>query len=374
MTKVDSSRGQTMMTPRLRSRLYPSWRPTVFFALFITKATAFVLRATTPTAFYHGLTSSNIISNRKHKVRVALSASEEPWDVNDGKSSGALGKPAYNDNALFNFHMMTQAQKIRDYSAMDTYVDTNSLWNLAWHDSFVRNGLSDFVPPLTDSLNVLVVGDRYRGPTGEGPERLPDDERPEGLPIDATVGVDDDAIAAVAAVVSAPSHPIEAATEEDTESAEEPNHLQRNPQQDSSCSFLAAVFDCDEDAYVNNSGGSGSALDLESYDCIMDQGLISDLCSSTGENSNMEDVARLLYEATKRIRDGGIYVANTPPLSSETKEYLTTLGQTLGLQWVFDMDGISDEKLSVSVARKYFNKELPPGWQSFWSRGLKDEP
>ena len=69
-----------------------------------------------------------------------------------------LGK-AYNDDALFNFHMMTQQQKIRDYTASDYYIDTKSLWNLAWHDAFVRNGLSDFVPPLTDNLNVLVVGE-----------------------------------------------------------------------------------------------------------------------------------------------------------------------------------------------------------------------
>ena len=76
----------------------------------------------------------------------------------ESSNDDALGKKAYNDDALFNFHMITQRQKIRDYSAMDTFIDTNSLWNLAWHDSFVRNGLSDFVPPLTDSLNVLVVG------------------------------------------------------------------------------------------------------------------------------------------------------------------------------------------------------------------------
>lgn len=85
---------------------------------------------------------------------------------NSGNSGGggALSKKAYNDDALFNYHMMTQKQKIKDYSAMDTYVNTASLWNLAWHDSFVRNGLADFVPPLTDSLNVLVVGSRYQGP------------------------------------------------------------------------------------------------------------------------------------------------------------------------------------------------------------------
>lgn len=89
----------------------------------------------------------------------------------------------------------------------------------------------------------------------------------------------------------------------------------------------------------------------------MDQGLLADL-------NNNEEMGKLLYEATKRIRDMGIYVANTPPLSDETKEYLLRLGEVLGLQWVFDLDGISNENESVSVARK-----IPMihkvGWQTF---------
>ena len=83
-------------------------------------------------------------------------------DGDSGGSStkgGPLGKPSYSNDAFFEWHMQVQRQKIRDYVAMDTYVDTDKLWNLAWHDSFVRNGLSDFVPPLTDTLNVLVVGE-----------------------------------------------------------------------------------------------------------------------------------------------------------------------------------------------------------------------
>lgn len=286
---------------------------------------------TTPRTTSHGLDHGN--------DKVVLSA--EQWDVND--PGGALGKKSYNDGALFNFHMLTQAQKVRDYSAMDTYVDTNSLWNLAWHDSFVRNGLSDFVPPLTDSLNVLVVGNRYQGPT------------------DGVV-----AVAGHGPSTKSSAAPIAAATTVNTAASGESSSPQ-NPSQDSSCSFLAAVFNDDS----NKQEKSGSVLDLESYDCIMDQGLLADLCANT--SGNKEDMARLLYEATKRIKDCGIYVASTPPLSSEAKEHLSNLGQSLGLQWVFDLDGISDENLTVSVARKYFKDELPPGWQSFWSRGLDTE-
>ncbi|KAL7543776.1 hypothetical protein ACHAXR_013080 [Thalassiosira sp. AJA248-18] len=226
---------------------------------------------------------------------------------------------------------------------MDTFIDTNSLWNLAWHDSFVRNGLSDFVPPLTDSLNVLVVG----GPGAASAQPETNQNAAVNDPIPATT-----------------TAPISAATEEAA--------ALETQAQDSSCSFLAAVFDDDK---TGEDEKSSSALDdfVSSYDCIVDQGLIADLLGGTAASNNKEDMGRLLWEATKRIKDMGIYVASTPPLSDETKEYLTKLGQLLGLQWVFDLDGISDSNLSVNVARysKYLKDELPPGWQSF-SKLAKD--
>ncbi|KAL7525539.1 hypothetical protein ACHAWF_001408 [Thalassiosira exigua] len=257
------------------------------------------------------------------------------------EGNGAI-KKSYNDDALFNFHMMTQAQKIRDYSAMDTFVETKSIWNLAWHDSFVRNGLSDFVPPLTDTLNVLVVGNSYQGPT------------------DRVVGSDD-------GVGDTNNMPTDNTASAIKEGGEEAMAL---TQQDSSCSFLAAVFD---DSNSGNRLGEGdgsndsTALELASYDCIMDQGIMADLCASMDSNvdsSNREEMARLLFEATKRVREMGIYVANTPPMTSATKDYLNSLGEVLGLQWEFDLDGISDKNLSVSVARK-FGTCPAVGWQTF---------
>ena len=286
-----------------------------------------------PTTTFSFTTRSTI-----SKINIVLSASKQD------NGGGALGK-AYNDDALFNFHMMTQQQKIRDYTASDYYIDTKSLWNLAWHDSFVRNGLSDFVPPLTNDLNVLVVGE-----SGDMKEVSIEEDSP------AIEG--DDALL---------------------------TSLPEEQSQDSSCSFLAAVFDDDknrnEDGYRNRISGGESSTDLAfvTYDCIMDKGLLGDLLSrgdheldddrGSADENNKEEVGRLLWEATKRIKDMGIYTMSTPPLSESTKQYLTELGGILGLQWVFDLDGISDENLSVSVARyseclkdEY---EFPKGWQSF---------
>lgn len=295
----------------------------------------------------HTTTFSFTTRSTISKINIVLSASKKD------NGGGALGK-AYNDDALFNFHMMTQQQKIRDYTASDFYIDTKSLWNLAWHDSFVRNGLSDFVPPLTDNLNVLIVGE-----TSDAVEEVPKKDSPAIEGDDTQVIEGDD-------------------TQVDREALTE-------EQQDSSCSFLAAVFDDDEnrneDGYRNRISGGESSSDLAfvTYDCIMDKGLLGDLLSrgdneldddrGSADTNNKEEVGRLLWEATKRIKDMGIYTMSTPPLSESTKQYLTELGGILGLQWVFDLDGISDDNLSVSVARyseclkdEY---EFPKGWQSF---------
>lgn len=293
------------------------------------------------------------------------------YTEDNNANGGGLSKKAYNDDALFQFHMMTQRQKIRDYSAMDTYVNTESLWNLAWHDSFVRNGLMDFVPPLTDDLNVLVVGNRFQGPddaVGEIDGDTTDEKQSSTLAELNEEELDSDSTVANAAASSDDSS---------IESSLAKTSL-THQSQDSSCSFLAAVFNNNDNTFDQDESSSSSSTELEftSYDCIMDKGVLADLCASADEDSssngykNKKDMARLLYEATKRIREQGIYVANTAPMSIETKEYLIKLGEYLGLQWEFDLDGISDDNLSVSVARK-FGSCPTIGWQTM-ARMIED--
>lgn len=280
---------------------------------------------------------------------------------------------------------MTQKQKIHDYTASNYYIDTSSLWNLAWHDSFVRNGLSDFVPPLTDNLNVLIVGnnsgdDNISTGTTTGESEGAEVARMDMMS-DAAVVKEDNT---TDPIIDAQTETIEAASTNNDDD-ERTTLAQEQQTQDSSCSFLAAVFDDnanDDDISISiqKFDESSEELDFVSYDCIMDQGLIADILArgddqsqiddemGTASAKNREEMGRLLWEATKRLSDMGIYVANTRgPLDEDTKEYLTTLGKLLGIQWVFDLDGISDENQSVNVGRysKYLRDELPPGWQSF---------
>ena len=284
--------------------------------------------------------------------------------TNGGGGGGPLGKPSYSNDAFFDWHMKVQRQKIRDYVALDTYVDTDKLWNLAWHDSFVRNGLSDFVPPLTDTLNVLVVGENMDDTLLTSPDFQVDNK---------------DEVRTTSTTPSRASTSSELQqqrqeiiVDEDERKDEDQSIVATaphasSPLQDSSCSFLSSVLN---DKYDDNEDNS-SALGYATYDCIMDRGVMaalqsSSVLSSSDSNNteegfyNNENVGRLLLEVTKRIREHVVYVMQTNgPLPQESKQYLERMGELLGLQWQFELDGISDNEICVNVARKYFKEELP---------------
>lgn len=73
------------------------------------------------------------------------------------------------------------------------------------------------------------------------------------------------------------------------------------------------------------------------------------------------DTSILLLEASRRLREHGVYVVTTQSgvMPLHMKVYLENSGKLLGMEWKFDLDGISDDGMSVSVARKYFTGELP---------------
>ena len=315
---------------------------------------------------------------------------------------GPLGKPSYTDDTFFKWHMETQRQKIRDYVCLDTYVDTDKLWNLAWHDSFVRNGLSDFVPPLTDTLNVLVVGENNMDPdtllssesttvvTTSTSTSAPDAQVTGDVSAATTTSSSTDSAVATAASDSefdtlVDMEDVQDQDEEDDdfgviidvvdredqqESQSQSSSItapDNKPLQDSSCSFLSAILN----ENIDDETANNSALGFATYDCIMDRGVMATLQSSldqqggdqdttTAKYGYNEDISRLLLEVTKRIREHGVYVMQTNgPLSTKSKDYLLRMGDLLGLQWQFELDGISDDNICVNVARKYFKEELP---------------
>ena len=214
-----------------------------------------------------------------------------------------------------------EALTVRPDNFLALPADTHELWSQEWHDSFLRNGLVDFVPPLTEHLNCLLLG---HGLSTASSRQLPGDAyvlQLEG----ATHGTAGSMERAVVDAMSS-SYP-------------------------SSSNLMERLWQDDQLL--------PTAQDTPQYDCILDRGLMDELLHSPGKES---DIGLLLLEATRRIREHGVYVLITRPgaLSSPLREYLVDMGFVLGLQWRFDLDGISDDEINVSVARKYFTGELPP--------------
>lgn len=187
------------------------------------------------------------------------------------------------------------------------------LWSQEWHDSFVRNGLIDFVPPLSSQLNCLLV----------------DGEISNGVPLKAARNIDEND--------PLKNAPLIAST---TQSHNKEDLV-----------LLHQVFDKLEQYEYTPSDNS----DL---DCILDRGLLDQLVTSN--DGTDKDVGLLLLEATRHLREHGVYIVVTRhQLSNDVKEYLDQVGALLGMQWRFDLDGISNNDVTVSFARKYFRGELP---------------
>jgi len=114
---------------------------------------------------------------------------------------------------------------------------------------------------------------------------------------------------------------------------------------------------------VTKSSASSSAIRVQDsnkqaavYDCIVDQGLMDRILAL--ENSD-ETVRELMEEAAVAIKDLGIYVLVTKELTEDSRRVLEEYGLKAGLEWQFELDGISDDTQVVSVARRFCTGEMP---------------
>ena len=190
-----------------------------------------------------------------------------------------------------------------------------------WQYSFGRNGLTDFLPQFTSELSCLTI--------------------------DVTDGHHD------------PSHIISDAIKED---------------EDIDNRRVDAVGDCG--IHVRNDNGdddvsrastssitSTEAEQVGNFDCILDSGVLNSVINSipttvTWHSRNgppaLLDLVKLMTEATHAIREFGIYVAITnKSIPDSTKQYLDRMGEIVGMEWMYDLDGLSKEGYSVNVARIY---------------------
>ena len=194
-----------------------------------------------------------------------------------------------------------------------------------WQYSFGRNGLTDFLPQFSGHLNCLAID------LESGKQQY--DDLAHNL-------ISDDAIESITQL------PWQYGDDE-------------NERATTSISTNISVSTRSSDKEKD------TELELRAdYDCILDSGVMNEIISSipstvTWHSRNgppaLLDLVKLMAEATQSIREFGIYVAITnESIPHHAKEYLDQMGEIMGLEWTYDLDGLSKEGYSVSVARKYF--------------------
>lgn len=316
---------------------------------------------------------------------------------NDGGDSGILDwtpesfkkiaqLPSYSDDWLLNFHNWDQSEK---------QLVTNSLtvWNedirneqatiIEWQDSFQRNDLADFTPPMSNGLNCLMVGDDFGvvndNEDGSRRVKLPWEEESEAqitsLRILAGSVVDtleDDLVTEMTeghktSEGKKDDDEICITTDGDVELASEVSIVADTPSEISLCGTNGGMVRTELVPYTSTatatSSDSSSAIRVQDsnkhaavYDCIVDQGLMDRILAL--ENSH-KTICELLEEAAIAIKDLGIYVLVTKDLTEDSRRILEEYGLKAGLEWTFELDGISDDTQIVSVARRFCTGEMP---------------
>lgn len=201
---------------------------------------------------------------------------------------------------------------------------------IEWQDSFLRNGLADFVPPASIFMQCLVVG-------GADHPNLPFLWEP-------------DVVASPTLLGSTTVQAAESFTNKDTTAGVSDHEL---PDTEDLEVAIAKVL---KEERKNDQMNHTPNRKPQRYDCILDQGLMNDILLNGADDAAVLD---LCIKASLAIREHGIYVFVTGRLSELMKAQLQEIGQSVGLDWQFDLDGISDKDVSVSVARKYCTDAMP---------------
>lgn len=99
--------------------------------------------------------------------------------------------------------------------------------------------------------------------------------------------------------------------------------------------------------------GNAVALDRlfpnRQFDMVLDKGLSDALFCSEGWNGPIQK----LFESTAKIlRSDGQYLLVSYKLPQSTKDFLEEIGDTVGLDWQFDLKEDSNERVGVSLATK----------------------
>uniref|UniRef100_A0A7S0B1C9 Uncharacterized protein n=1 Tax=Minutocellus polymorphus TaxID=265543 RepID=A0A7S0B1C9_9STRA len=233
---------------------------------------------------------------------------------------------------------VTQSSSLQHMPPLLALLETEDYWK-EWHYSFSRNGLTDFLPQFSDHLTCCMIGNDnvvdMAGHSLSGTSQL-GTQLPWQVDSDASCSITD----ANNGVVADPS------TTTDT-------CLQHTRK--------------DDDDILGKLAAATTAIteaDEKGFDCILDGGVMNAVVSSLPDTvtwhsragpAALLELHSLMQEANASIREFGIYVAITDgPVPDHAKEYLVAMGKAMGMEWNFELDGLSNDDVCVSVARKFY--------------------
>mmetsp|Transcript_17969 Transcript_17969/g.41231 ORF Transcript_17969/g.41231 Transcript_17969/m.41231 type:complete len:302 (-) Transcript_17969:75-980(-) len=271
---------------------------------------------------------------------------------------------------------------------------------IEWQDSFQRNDLADFTPPMSNGLNCLMVGgdfDVYEDETdGTRRLKLPWEDIPEAQI--TSLRVLEESIATSVMVVDDDENDDENESESESTGGEIDEDTiitidaindgdDASGRKDVSLSTVPAKkvgqtngelvvrtelvsLATATTAYDQNNQNKSRKTAIRSkdpnkpaatYDCIVDQGLMDRVLALDNNNNNLKEktVRELLEEASVAMKEFGIYVLVTKTLTEDSRRLLEQYGLESGFEWQFELDGISDETQVVSVARRFNTGEMP---------------
>jgi hypothetical protein len=252
----------------------------------------------------------------------------QAWNDND------LGRtPSYSDDWLLDMHNAVQGTKQLITNAVTPYnekleEEATEASILEWQEAFQLNGLADFTPPMTAvGMNCLMVGADIDAPNpnqrNHFQTKLPWEEEAGADITNLMVVLDEDGSS------STKSHA----------SGIIPIHTKLVPRAATAAAELSSCLTVRKEAAV--------------YDCIVDQGLLGSVLDQP------EQVKQLLREAAIALREYGIYVLTTHDLTKQHQTLLESLTNDCGLEWQFELAGVSDDCTQVSVARRFNTGAMP---------------
>ena len=254
-----------------------------------------------------------------------------------------------------------------------------------WHDSFLRNGFGDFVPSSMSSddvMNCVVVGqqEHFAGAPSQQSTTDTQDHSEwirDGLEAQAAaMSKDEDHFRKSLSVSPLPTE----TSSESTLSRSSSFGLTQAPLYDCildyglmdsilSVSYCGAAGDLLLNSFLTEPSTrvqgdtetqvvvASSATKSKHVSSAM-QRSVGAASASTGSMTAM--VALLLQEASQVLQEHGIYIVLVRPslMTPVLQDYLRSIGQVVGIQWTFGLDGISNDDVCVSVARRFFTGTL----------------